>query len=110
MIYGYARCSTNESKQDINRQIGVAELHISCILFRANDGGLACKILRHDNLLFNEKNLVTHGISHVFASCGVAACRLSFVAVVITILIIHTFLYSATRINMRKMYKKPATP
>ena len=21
MIYGYARCSTNESKQDINRQI-----------------------------------------------------------------------------------------
>ena len=87
-----------------------SELHISCILFRTNDGGLTCEILRHNNLLLNEENLVTHGILHFLTSCGVAACRLSFGVVVITMLIIHTFSYSATCINMRKMHKKPATP
>lgn len=32
MIYGYARCSTNESKQDINRQVTTAMSDIAAIL------------------------------------------------------------------------------
>ena len=42
MIYGYARCSTNESKQDINRQIrelkeaGAAEVYVLTFACGAN--------------------------------------------------------------------------
>ena len=32
MIYGYARCSTNESKQDINRQLRELKAEAACVV------------------------------------------------------------------------------
>ncbi|EHL1910536.1 recombinase family protein [Salmonella enterica] len=57
MIYGYARCSTNESKQDINRQIRELKEKGAEIIYKEYESGTKCDRMELNKLL----NVITEG-------------------------------------------------
>lgn len=71
MIYGYARCSTNESKQDIDRQIKELKTHGAEVIYNEFEHGDA-KVKSQLVLLFDQVNpgdtIVTTEVSRLSRS------------------------------------------
>ena len=51
MIYGYARCSTNENKQDINRQIRELKEGGAEVIYKEYESGTKCNRIEFNKLL-----------------------------------------------------------